>query len=121
MTQQTDEVMYNSFIFIFAELLFVCENVKSDPLVKCKDASKIVIVWSHSLNAKVTIKSYYFPFRLFNLAIMVYLVWKPNYNRAIVEQRIKSSWSAGVCVCSCDYTGKQGVSSRYTIQLLPKA
>ena len=44
MTQQTDEVVYNSFIFIFAELLFVCENVKSDPLVKCKDASKIVIV-----------------------------------------------------------------------------
>ena len=34
-----------------------------------------------------------------NLQIIKDLVWKPSYNKAIVEQGIKSSWSAGVCVC----------------------
>ena len=33
-----------------------------------------------------------------NLQIIKDLVWKPSYNKAIVEQGIKSSWSAGVCV-----------------------
>ena len=41
--------------------------------------------------------------------VLRYLLWKPSYSRAIVEQGIKSSWSAGVCVCvaACNYTGNQ--------------
>ena len=38
---------------------------------------------------------------IFYLRIIKDLVWKSSHNRAILEQGIKSSWSAGVCAFDC--------------------
>ena len=51
---------------------------------------------------------------LVHLQIIKNLAWKPSYNRAIVEQGIKSSWST-----CCNYTWEQQIRSWCTFYSYP--